>query len=144
MNSIRIDTGIIRLTIDDDPERVIAFNPEDVGFADAFYKLYADLSRKQAELEKRWKELEANGKPDDVGIQDNVSDYISLARDVIQYVRDGIDSVFGVGTSDKAFGDVYSLVSLESFFEGITPYIQKARAKKLDAHIAKRKSKVLK
>lgn len=144
MNSIRINTGIIRLTIDDDPERVIAFNPEDIAFADAFFRLYADLSRKQAELEKRAEEIISAEKPDESGVADNIGEHIALVRELIQYVRDGIDSVFGAGTSATAFGDVYSFTALESFFEGVIPYINKARQKKIDAHLNKRKSKVLK
>lgn len=139
MAGIRINTGVIRLTIDDDPERVIAFNPEDIGFADAFYKLYSDLGQKQTEFDERAKAIADDTRPDNAGVPENFDSHIALMRELIQYVRDGIDSVFGAGTSQTAFGDVYSFTALESFFEGVTPYIEKVRKAKIDAHLAKRK-----
>ena len=144
MDSIRINTGIVRLMIDDDPERVIAFNPEDVAFAEAFFNLYDDINRKQAELEAHAKEIAENGKTDEVGMPINAGDHIALLRDLIQYMRDGIDDVFGPGTSQTAFGNVYSLNSLISFIEGVTPYIEKARENKVSAYIKKSGRKVLK
>lgn len=43
MDSIRIDTGGVRLMVNGDPQRVIAFNPHDVVFAERFYALLGEF-----------------------------------------------------------------------------------------------------
>ena len=55
---------------------------------------------------------------------------IALLHEACDFMRDEIDTVFGEGTSEKAFGEYRSLDMIEQFFTGITPYIQKARQKK--------------
>ena len=59
MDSIKINTGIIRLEVDRDGEKnVIAFNPNDVVFAEKAYNLFKKFGEKQKEFDEKVKELE--------------------------------------------------------------------------------------
>ena len=134
MDNLRIDTGVKRVTVNDDPNRVIEFNPTDVAFAERFYSVIRDFEVKQVEYQRRGQELDiqaldANGLPANVGAG------LALLREACEFMRERIDSVFGVGTSQKAFGDALTLDMFEQFFEGIMPFIQTARSEKMTRHL---------
>ena len=129
MESLRSE-GVIRLAIDDDPERVISFVPDDVLFAERFYHLLDALREKEEEYRDRVTVLSENKAVDAYGIPENASAGIALLHEVCDFMRDEIDGVFGEGTSQKVFGEYRSLSMIEQFFKGITPYIQTARKEK--------------
>lgn len=132
MDSIRIDNGIKRIAINDDPERVISFNPSDVTFAEKFYQMIGDFEKKQAEFEQRAKELDASANElDEHGIPENVGEKLAFTREVCAYMHAKIDYLFGEGTSKVVFEGVMSLEAIGQFFDGIVPFIQKSRADKV-------------
>jgi len=120
MESIRIDTGI-RLMINDDPSRVIAFDPKDVAFAERFYALAKDFDGKADEYQQR---ANAIGEGD-------VEAGLALIRESCTYMREQIDALFGAGTSQTAFGDSLSLDAIGQFLDGVLPFIQDVRAEKI-------------
>lgn len=141
MAGLKINTGTIRLEIDDDPGRVISFCPTDVRFAERVQGLISELQGKQKEFESRVKALNDTAEMDENGVPLNIGDQLAMARELIEYMRGKIDEVFGAGTSQTAFGDCYSFEALVSFFEGVAPYIAKARGQKIDAHLRKVRSR---
>jgi hypothetical protein len=126
-DSIRIDSGVKRIMINDDPSRVIEFNPKDVIFAEKFYGLVADFKGKQDDFIARAEALEAVIETDELGLPINTGERIQLVREVCEWAKDKIDSVFGAGTSQKVFGDAVSIPMFTQFFEGITPFIEEVR-----------------
>jgi hypothetical protein len=135
MKSIQIDTGIKRVMINDDPTRVIEFNPEDVTFAEKFYSLIHAFEAKQVEYDRRSKMIDDNTAVDASGLPANVSDGLALLREVCEFMRGEIDGLFGAGTSQKAFGDARTLDMFVQFFEGITPFIKSARDEKVRRYL---------
>jgi len=131
MDNIRIDTGVKRLMVNDDPTRVIEFNPEDVLFVERFYALVKTFQEKEIEFQNRIGELKAHEEKDEYGIPINTPETLQLAIDVCNFLREQIDKVFGPGTSQAAFADTQSLDMFEQFFAGITPYIQATRSNKV-------------
>ena len=121
MQSLKIDLGTVKLAVNDDPEKVIEFNPTDVGMAERFYELISEFNVKKEEYQKKSFELDP----------ENVEGGLSLLHEICEYMRGKIDYVFGDGTSQKAFGNAMVLDMFEQFFAGITPYIQKARSEKV-------------
>ncbi len=130
MKNLVIDTGKVNLTINDDPDRVISFNPSDVVFAEKFYQLIRDFEAKEGEYQRRGAEIEANTKVSENGIPENIGDGIALLREICEWVREHIDNIFGKGTSQVVFGDAMSLDMFSQFFTGITPYVEAARSEK--------------
>ena len=121
MQSIKIDLGTIQLAVNDDPERIIEFNPQDIGFAERFYTLLSEFDVKSREFYERAEKIEKN----------DVENGLGLMREMCEYMREKIDQVFGEGSSQKAFGNAMTLNMFEQFFAGVTPYIQKARTEKV-------------
>lgn len=134
MDSVRIDTGVKRLQINDGPE-FIEFNPSDITFAERFYALLRAFEEREAEYTERAKAIDADTGVDAHGIPNNVAAGLQMLRDVCEFMREQIDGLFGAGTSQKVFGDVMSLNMFQQFFDGITPYIRAARQKKVEQYV---------
>ena len=134
MDSIKITTGAVRLCINDDPERVIEFNPTDVLWAERFYNLIGELEAKRAELMERAEQLDAAGGTDANGLPTNMGAGLALLRETCEFLRERIDYLFGPGTSQTVFGDAMTLDMFEQFFTGITPYVQSARSGKVERY----------
>lgn len=134
--SIRIDTGEVRLLINDDESRVIAFNPNDISFLEAFFELLEDFEKKEKEFRNEERVLNANKDVDGHGLPKNIKGKIALNRKICRYMREKIDSVFGEGTSDTAFGTANTMDMFSQFFDGITPFIKSARDDKTSKYLA--------
>ncbi len=130
MDSIRID-GVKRIAINDDPTRVIEFNPGDVTFVERFYRLIQDFESKQADYQARAEEIDRSNQVGEDGVPVNVQDRLAFMREVCSYMREKIDYLFGAGTSQMVFGDAFSLEMIGQLFDGLTPFIQQARREKL-------------
>lgn len=134
MDTLQIITGEKRIAINGDESRVIVFNPNDVIFAEKFYKLIGEFQQKLREYQNRAEVIETETRVDDNDIPVNFSDALSLQKDACLYFRDAIDNLFGAGTSQKVFGDALNLDLFPQFFNGITPFIQQARADKIQQY----------
>lgn len=133
MDSIRIDTGVKRLLINDGPD-VLEFNPTDVVFAEKFYAMIREFEEKQAEYQARAELAAADEGVDENGIPVNIEKSLALLREVCVFLRERIDFLFGPGTSQKLFGDAMTLDMFEQFFKAIAPHIQRARADKVSRY----------
>ena len=133
-----IDTGIIRLAIERDGVATgesIELNPSDILFADKYYRLTERLKEKDVEFKKRAAVLDEHKEEDENGVPLNTRERIALTTDIVNEIRGELDTLFGEGTSVKAFGEVRSFDVLYQFFNGITPFIEKARMDKVNKYI---------
>ena len=145
MDSIRISSGIKRISINDDPGRVIEFNPSDVVFAERFYELVKDFEAKQEEFKARAESIDAQASEmDEFGLPANTGEKLAFVREVCTYMYEKIDYLFGAGASQKIFGEVLSLDMIGQFFEGITPFIRAARSEKVSKYGAAKGKRVMK
>ena len=117
--------------INDDPNRVIEFDPTDVTFAERFYDLLKKFQEKLADIQERSNEIEMHTETDENGIPLNVGDRIALIHEICAFARERIDYLFGAGTSQTAFGDALSPEAISQFFDGMTPFIRAARDEKV-------------
>ena len=131
MDSLRIDTGLKRVLINGDPERVISFNPQDVIFVERFYALMQAFAEREKEFSDRAKALDAEEAVDEYGLPVNTSERLAFMREIADWMRGQIDAVFGADTSQKAFGDACTLNMFEQFFDGILPFIEAVRSEKV-------------
>lgn len=134
MEELRIDTGGVKLKVNGDPTRVIAFNPTDISFAERFYGLLSEFEEKEKEYRQKVDALQKNTETDNLGIPKNFGPALALLRETCGFLREKIDNVFGAGTSQAAFGDANTLDMFEQFFTGITPFVQKAREKQVSKY----------
>ncbi len=141
MDSIHINTGVKRLAINDDPERVITFNPTDVVFAERFYALMRDFETKQGDYQQRAEALDLVTATDPNGLPVNLADRIAFMREICEYMHQQIDTLFGAGTALKVFEGALDLDAIGQFFEGITPFVKTARQDKLAKYQAPKRGK---
>ena len=143
MSNINMNTGEIRLTINNDENRVIAFNPNDLEFVDNLYNLLAGLENKEKEYKAKESEIDKNTEVNSYGVPINLKEKLDLLKKTCNYMREKIDDVFGKGTSQIVFGNANTLDMFEQFFEGITPYIEKARSAKISKYTKNNKKNVM-
>lgn len=145
MDGFKIIDGIKRIAINDDPNRVIEFNPNDPLFAARFFQLYREFDEKRLELEAQAAALDAGRNIVDAnGIPTNIEAGIKFMVDTANFMRDRIDHVFGEGASQKAFGESRDIEMIVQFFEGMTPFVQDARNAKMAKYGRKSSGKVMK
>lgn len=135
--SIQINTAEVCILVNDDPNRVITFNPEDISFIDAFYDLIGEFDSKIEEFKQRELILRKNKAVDKYDIPVSTKEEIKLTKDLCRYLREKIDALFGAGTADTAFGKANTPDMFVQFFDGITPFIQNAREKKVQKYTVK-------
>ena len=109
---------------------VLSFDPSDVIFAEKFYNLITEFQAKAKEYEPQAEALDKNTATDGNGLPVNFGERIALLREVCEYIRTRIDHLFGIGTSQAAFGDVYDTELIVQFLDDLKPFFQSAREKK--------------
>jgi len=134
VDTLRIDTGAVRLAINGDENRIIEFNPEDIVFVERFYSLIKEFESKEVEFMEKAEKLAENSELDEHGIPVNTGENIKLVIELCDYLRKNIDHVFGQGTSAKVFENNQTLNMFEQFFTGILPYVNKARTEKISKY----------
>jgi len=133
-DSIRIDSGEVRLLVNDDPSRVISFNPEDILFVEKFYGLLGGFE----DVQKRFQDRLNTIPNDDPSTAPQV---IAVVEEAWDYLSEQIDSVFGAGTSEAAFAGAKSLSQVEQFFIAIAPYVKMKRQDKVAKYQSRAKKR---
>ena len=132
MDSLQIRTGQIRLMILDDAgeERgVFKFNPEDVESAKQVVLLQKELEEKNKEFDIQAEQCET---PEEKA---------EVLSTTVAYFRGLVDRCFGEGSSDLLFGNNNTLSMFYDFFEGITPYYERASKQRMAKYKKAGKSK---
>lgn len=137
MENLIIDSGIKRIRINEDDNRIIEFNPEDIVFVEKFYGLIKKFEEKEADFRLKTEEIESIKGEDGYGIPLNTKQTLDLVLDLCNYLRKEIDKVFGEDTSNKAFGQTQTLNMFEQFFNGIVPFVQKTRHERIEKYYSK-------
>lgn len=122
--------------IDDDPERVVKFNPGDVKLRARLFAFAKDAQKKQRETEARITEIErVEGTASD-GLPNNSEEKISLMLELADYVMTGIDEVFGVGTSEIVFADGFDFETATMFINFVTGKFESVSADKINQRLS--------
>ena len=138
MQSIKINTGSVRLVINDDESKVVEFNPNDLDFIERFYGLISDFEVKEKEYQQRLDILNQNTELDSYNIPKNMKESLVLLKEICEFMRERLDYVFGEGISQKAFGNANTLDMFEQFLSGVTPFIQQSRTAKIEKYTGNR------
>jgi len=139
MESIRIDSTKKQVVINDDPERMIEFDPFDVAFRERFFRLHLDIIIKYKEYSKKFDRIEKY--LFELDQDDSDQDILSLnlsEMEICSIALNGIDKLFGDGTSKKVFGDEINVNLIQQFFDGISRYFNDASSEKMTKYINKK------
>ena len=127
METLRIDTGAVTLSLNHDANRTITFYPTDVHFAETFFDLVRDFMQHREDVSMKEKEIKASGGT----AAERSAKEVELLRETYAFMRERIDNCFGAGTSEIVFGNHDSLGAYASFFRGVEPYVRKSRPDEL-------------
>jgi hypothetical protein len=135
LQSIHIDSGVKRIAINDDPERVIEFNPHDTKFAEKLYKAYGDLARLEKEYSKRAEEIGANVEADELNVPKDFGPFIEIQDEMLADILEQIDFLFGAGASERIFQGDVTTYTVKQFLEGVQQYIIPERAEVIEKYL---------
>lgn len=127
MDTLQIASSRINLSVNGDENRLISFDPEDIVFVTGFYQLAGAFAQKEEEYRTKVECL-------DPGDPKSAQKAADLAVELLHWLREEIDRLFGAGTSLAAFGEGGSPLMLRQFFEGVTPYIRSVREQKVSRY----------
>ena len=119
MESLQIKTGSVSLDILDDlgnSRGVFTFNPTDIELAKKFLAIQSEFEIKHKEFQTRAATID----------EKDTGSAIQISEEIVDYLKNLIDDGFGEGTSLLLFGKAKTLGMFMDFFEGITPYFEKA------------------
>lgn len=117
MDSLQVRTGQISLQILDDygnVRGVFKFNPQDIESARRVFELQRELPNKEIEFERK------------IAAASTDEEKINTLSEIVDYFNAAIDECFGTGSSEVLFGGARTLSMYADFFNGITPYYEKA------------------
>lgn len=126
MDSLKISTGRVRLQIVDEAGNqrgIFSFNPSDIESAKRVIEIQKDFEMKNAEFQKR------------INAAETIEEKITILDELVTYFEKVIDDCFGEGSSQVLFGDDKSVDMFYDFFDGITPYYEKASKERMARYI---------
>lgn len=146
MDSIKIDTGEIRLAITDKFDNVkgeIVFNPTDLILVEKLERLVANIEGDEPkEFIKRGEEIFSKADVDSSGVPINWEERKAFLKDFHVYMCKKIDDVLGNGVSHIAFADYVPNPAIEGMpdiygqlVSGVLSYVHPVRQKKIEQYI---------
>ena len=126
MDSLKISTGKVRLQIVDEAGNqrgIFSFNPSDIESAKRIIEIQKDFEMKNVEFQKR------------INAAETMEEKITILDELVIYFEKIIDDCFGEGSSQVLFGNDKSVEMFYDFFDGITPYYEKASKERMAKYI---------
>lgn len=132
MQNIRFDDGYREFMLNDDPDKVIRFDPTDFAIINRFNEALKNIEKSTEGLEDI--ELDAKGDP-----QKAMDDSAEIVSSITKYIKEQVDYMFDSPVSDKVFGNKSPLATVkgkplfERFLEAAIPMIEKEIRKEMKA-----------
>lgn len=126
LSSLQIDLNTIKLLINQGPD-YIEFNADDILFIEGFYNLIEQFQLKQIQYQNMMDKIDPE-QTTPGGLPLSAGETIAAMKDICLFARAKIDEIFGMGSSQKLFGNSLAFAPIEQFFTGISPYIKARRS----------------
>ncbi len=125
MQNINIDDGYKEFSINNDPDRVVRFNPGDVGILERINTAYKEINKYKDNMPE---DIQLDVQGDAVSELEQASAVVSEFR---RFICEQIDYIFNSSVSEVVFGNQSPLSSIkgvplyERFLNAVIPVIQK-------------------
>lgn len=137
MEKLQLKTKRVEVMIDDDPERVIIFNPNDVQLRARIYQLAKTTKNKELEIQEQIPKLDALEGEDELGIPLKDVAAQELMVELANFFITEIDATFGKGTSVKLFSDGFDFESMVVFIDFVTSKLREVSENKINQRLIK-------
>lgn len=127
MNNLNFDDGLKEFTLNNDPNRVIRFNPSDINLLNRFNQAQKTINEEQTKI-KQDITLKENGEPETE--QEDYKNALEVINKTNQLIKDQIDFIFDSKVSDAVFGNQSPLSTVngkpffERFFIAVKPLME--------------------
>lgn len=140
MNNINFDDGLQRFTINNDSEKVITFNPADLGMLDRIVKGVKNIEEAAKSIDelsqekrKKLEQLNPEKNKEEISVAwETAEEMADITSNVDKVIKEQIDYIFGSPVSDIVFGTTSPMAPVkgvpfyERFIEAVIPEIEKA------------------
>lgn len=128
MQNLSFEDGYREFTVNGDQNRIVRFNPSDIGILERIQEAEKNINKQMALLEKDVK-LEPDGSPDQ---EDSSFQYAAeMVGKAGAVIKEQVDYIFGNAVSEAAFGSqsplstVKGVFLFERFLNAVKPFIEK-------------------
>lgn len=143
MQSLILGKDTVTFCINDDPNRVISFNPHDARLYERVILFYNEVKVKQEEFEKRAAKESESDEKDANGVPANLAKSAALMRETVDWLCEQLDIVFGAGTSMKAFGYTFTFEDFQTFMEFVLSFFSQESQERVTKRLNKKSGKVM-
>lgn len=134
IDSIRVDTGVKKIEVNDEGE-TISLNFADQSFPARYFAMVDEFKARQEAFEKEAAALDRAYEEQQLSEYERSRQVAVFSLKVHEFFKDRVDGLFGEGTCRKVFGDIVPSVDLYvDFINQLAPYFEKyskERQKKL-------------
>lgn len=103
-----------RIIINEDENKIIEFNPEDMKTRKKFYEAGQTIFNKQREFDIKLKELK----------EGDIEGAFALEEELYLFAKDILDNMFGVGATEKITDGEIDVISICDFITMVAPYFK--------------------
>lgn len=119
MESLKVNSTLIRLAINDSPNKIIQFDPGDVRFRKKFYNLRNVIFEKEREFDIKAKQLE------NIESEENIKRCMQMEEELFDFLSNLINDLFGEKTTEYICEDRKNVDTICNFVIAVAPYFQK-------------------
>ncbi len=143
MDSLQIKSGKKRIQITDEnggEKGVLEFNPSEFAFIEKYQELLINFTEKSGKIDEL-RQAAGLVEVDSENIREQSDVIFTAVKELYDFFENEIDGLFGTGTSAMLFSEERDVDEYHQFLEGIAPYIQGERAKKMARYAPPSRSK---
>ncbi len=130
MESINYGSNKKRLCLNGDENKIIEFNPQNLETRKKFLKASEKIFESQRKLDIELKEME-----DEQDNKKKIEKSFELEQQVFNIMKDIIDDIFGVGTTDMITDNYVDTVAVTNFIIAIAPYFKEVTENRKNKYI---------
>ncbi|HIW14913.1 MAG TPA: hypothetical protein H9691_05665 [Firmicutes bacterium] len=134
IDSIRVDTGVKKIEVNDEGE-TISLNFADQSFPARYFAMVDEFQAQQDVFRQEAEQLDREREEKKLSEYDHSRKVAAFNLKIHEFFKDRVDGLFGEGTCRKVFGDIVPSLDLYvDFINQLAPYFEKyskERQKKL-------------
>lgn len=136
LRNLNFDDGYKKFMVNNDPNRVVRFNPADINLLDRLDQAQKRIEEEQKKLQEDV-ELLPNGEP--ASDEENHNEILTGLRSINKLIKDQVDYIFDSEVADIVFGKQSPLSTVkgkplfERFLEATKPFLEEEIAKEQKA-----------